>query len=188
MPSLINQLMLKELKSSTGDDASSLIIIDHSKLNAADTLKLRSDLRKAGASLKVSKVRLLRRSIPGSAAKLLEKSKGSVGVVVASDMVSAAKLVANLAKEDKLSLRGGVMDGATLDVASVKRISELPSKHQLQGMLVNVLAAPIVGFVRVLAEINKKLGGGEAVAPAPAEGGEAAPAPAVEGGEATPSA
>ncbi len=172
MPSHINGLMLGELKGSTGK-AESLILIDHSKLNAEDTIKFRADLRKAGALLKVSKVRLLRRAIPATAAKLLEKSKGSVGVVVSADMVSAAKIVADLAKEDKVSLRGGLMDGASLDVAAVKKIASLPSKLQLRGMLVNVLAAPIVGFARVIAEINKKQGGGEA-APAAAESAPAA--------------
>ena len=180
MPSLINTLMLGELQGSAAK-AETLILVDHSRLNSEDTLKLRSDLRKAGATLKVSKVRLLRRAIPATAAKLIEKSKGSVGVVLAQDMVAAAKIVAELAKLEKLVVRGGLMDGATLDVATVKRISELPSKLQLRGMLVNVLAAPIVGFARVIAEINKKQGGGVAVeaaseAPAAAPVAEAAPA------------
>jgi ribosomal protein L10 len=108
MPSHINRLMLNELTTATGK-AESLILVDYSKLNAEATLKLRSDLRKAGAKLKVSKVRLLRRAIPASAAKLIEKSKGSVGVVVTTDMVSAAKIVADLAKDDKVALRGGLM-------------------------------------------------------------------------------
>ena len=176
MPSLINELMLSELTGHTAK-AETCILIDHSRLKSEDTLKFRSDLRKAGARLKVSKVRLLRRSIPASAAKLIEKSKGSVGVVVASDMVAAAKIVAELAKEKKLDVRGGLMDGATLDLAAFKKIAELPSKLQLQGMLVNVLAAPIVGFARVIAEINKKQGGGDAAPAADtAPAAEAAPA------------
>ncbi len=180
MPSTINELMLKELTGSTGS-ATAVILIDHSRLNSADTTKFRTDLRKAGAKLKVSKVRLLRRSIPATAAKLLEKSKGSVGVVVADDLVAAAKVVAELAKEDKLSVRGGLMDGAAVDVAGMKKIADLPGKQQLRGMLVNVLAAPIVGLARVIAEINKKQGGGdaapaaEAAAPAAAEPAPAAP-------------
>lgn len=174
MPSFINELMLKELTGVAGK-ATSIILVDHSRLKSEDTIKLRSNLRKAGAQLKVSKVRLLRRSIPADAAKLIEKSKGSVGVILASDMVAAAKVVAELAKEDKVTLRGGVMDGASLDVASIKRISELPGKQQLYGMLVNVLAAPIVGFARVIAEINKKQGGTGAPAAADAAPAEAAP-------------
>lgn len=167
MPSLINELMLKELNGVAGK-ATALILVDHSKLNAEGTIKLRSDLRKAGASLKVSKVRLLRRSIPATASKLIEKSKGSVGVVLTTDMVSAAKIVSDLAKEEKVAIRGGLMDGAALDTAAVKKIASLPSKFQLQGMLVNVLAAPIIGFARVIDEINKKQGGASAAAPADA--------------------
>jgi large subunit ribosomal protein L10 len=177
MPSLINELMLKELTGVAGT-APSLILVDYSKLNAEDTIKLRSDLRKAGATLKVSKVRLLRRSIPASASKIIEKSKGSVGVILATDMVSAAKIVADLAKEDKVSLRGGLMDGAALDTAAVKKIASLPSKQTLRAMLVNVLAAPIIGFARVIDEINKKQGGGSAAAaPADAAPADAAAAP-----------
>ncbi len=183
MPSFINELMLKEL-TSVASNATSLILVDHSRLKSEDTIKLRTALRKAGAKLKVSKVRLLRRAIPASAAKLIEKSKGSVGVIFASDMVAAAKVVADLAKEDKVTVRGGLMDGATLDVATIKRISELPSKQQLLGMLVNVLQAPIAGFARVIAAIHTQQGGSApavedtpvAVEAAPAVAGDAAPA------------
>ncbi len=172
MPSLINELLLGEVSAVTGK-ASQIILIDPSKLKSGETLKLRSDLRKAGAKLKVSKVRIIRRAVPAQAAKLLEKSKGSVGVILATDMVAAAKIVSDLAKEEKLAVRGGLMDGTTLDVAGIKKISELPSKQQLYGMLVNVLAAPIVGFARVIAEIEKKQNPAPAAEAAPAE---AAPA------------
>lgn len=155
MPSMINELMLSEL-TGVASGATAVILIDHSKLKSGDTTKFRADLRKAGAKLKVSKVRLLRKSIPAPAAKLLEKSKGSVGVVITTDFVAAAKVVSDLAKEDKVSLRGGMMEGASLTAAAVKQISELPSKQVLAGMLVNVLASPIVGFARVIAEIEKK--------------------------------
>ena len=178
MPSFINELMLKELTGVAGK-ATSLILVDHSRLKSEETLKLRLDLRKVGAQLKVSKVRLLRRAIPASAAKIIEKSKGSVGVVLATDMVAAAKVIAALAKEDKVTLRGGLMDGSTLDIATIKRISELPSKQQLLGMLVNVLQAPIAGFARVISEIHKKQGGSaapEATEAAPAATEAAAPA------------
>ncbi len=176
MPSFINELMLKEL-SGVAANATSMILVDHSRLKSEETIKLRLDLKKVGAQLKVSKVRLLRRAIPASAAKIIEKSKGSVGVVLATDMVAAAKVVAALVKEDKVTLRGGLMDGATLDIATIKRISELPSKQQLLGMLVNVLQAPIAGFARVISEIHKKQGGSAAPAES-AEATEAAPAAA----------
>jgi hypothetical protein len=43
-------------------------------------------------------------------------------------------------------------------------------------MFVNVLAAPLVGLVRVLAEIEKKNGGGTAAEPAAEPSADSAPA------------
>ena len=48
------------------------------------------------------------------------------------------------------------MDGQAIDAAGIKKLASMPSKQTLRGMLVNVLAAPIVGFARVIAEIEKK--------------------------------
>jgi large subunit ribosomal protein L10 len=74
-------------------------------------------------------------------------------------MLSAAKVVAELAKEDKITLKGGVMDGKVVDTASLKRLAELPDQLTLRGMLVNILAAPLAGMARVIAEIHKKKAG-----------------------------
>ncbi len=155
MPSAINQMMLTEVKALV-DKSSSLILVDASRLKSNESLKLRKDLRGVGAQMKVAKVAIIARAVPAAASKMCEGTRSSLGVVMATDMVAAAKIVADLAKDDKVAVRGGMMDGQALDAKQLKRISELPSKHQLHGMLVNVLAAPIVGFARVIAEIAKK--------------------------------
>ena len=155
MPSHLNKLMLGEVSTAIGTSGS-LILVDASRLKSNENLKLRKDLRGVGAKLKVSKVSLLRRAVPESAAKFCDDTRSSIGVVICADMVSAAKIVSDLAKEEKIAVRGGLMDGQALDPATVKRISELPSKQQLRGMLVNILAAPLTSLVRVLSEIEKK--------------------------------
>jgi large subunit ribosomal protein L10 len=155
MPSPINKLMLKEVKALV-DKTPSFIVIDPSRLTSGDTLKLRSQLRSVGARVKVAKVAILSRAIPADAAKLLEGGRSSIGLVLASDLLGAAKAVQELAKEDKLAVKGAFMDGKVMDANSVKRLAELPSKQTLYGMLVNLLASPIVGFARVIAEIEKK--------------------------------
>ena len=154
MPSFINELMLNEVKVLVAASPS-FIVLDPAKLNSADTLKLRKTLRGVGAKMKVAKVALIRRVVPESAAKMCD-SKSTIALVLASDMIAAAKVVADLAKEDKVSLKGGLMDGMSLDVAGIKRLAELPSKQTLRGMLVNILAAPLAGLARVIAEIEKK--------------------------------
>lgn len=165
MPSALNQLMLAEVKAALGS-SQSLILVDASRLKSDESLKLRKDLRGVGARLKVAKVSLLRRAVPEPAAKLCDNTRSSVGVVICEDMVAAAKVVSEMTKDDRLAVRGGMMDGQALDAATVKRISELPGKQQLRGMLVNLLAAPLTSFVRVLEEIRKKQEGGAPAAPA----------------------
>jgi large subunit ribosomal protein L10 len=154
MPSFINELMLAEVKGLVSG-VSSLIVVDSSKLNSSDSLKLRKELRGVGAKLKVAKVAIIKRAVPPAAAKLCD-GKSSIGVILAPDMVAAAKVLADLSREEKISVKGGLMDGQSLDPAGVNRLASLPSKDTLRGMLVNLLAAPLVGFVRVIAEIEKK--------------------------------
>lgn len=154
MPSFINELMFKEVKALV-DKTTSFIVIDPAKLNSMDTLKLRSQLRGVGAKMKIAKVGILARAVPADAAKLLE-GRSSIGLVLANDMIAAAKIVQELAKAEKLIVKGALMDGKVMDANSVKCLAELPSKQTLYGMLVNLLASPIVGFARVIAEIEKK--------------------------------
>jgi large subunit ribosomal protein L10 len=154
MPNFINQMMLAEVKTLV-DASPSLIVLDPAKLNSAQTLKLRADLRAAGAQLKVAKVAILERCVP-EGAKAMLNNKSTIGLVLAKDMLSAAKVVAELAKDDKITLKGGVMDGKVVDTASIKRLAELPDQLTLRGMLANILAAPLTGMARVIAEIHKK--------------------------------
>jgi large subunit ribosomal protein L10 len=156
MPSFINELSLRDLQTHVKANAS-LIIVDPSKLKSDDTLKLRKSLSDAGAKMKVGKVSLIKRAVPESAAKMVE-GRTPIGLVSAKDMLAAAKVLADLEKEEKLAVRGGFMDGQLLDAAQVKKLATMPSQQTLRGMLVNVLAAPIVGLARVVAEIAKKKG------------------------------
>jgi large subunit ribosomal protein L10 len=154
MPSFINDLALKDLKSMVAK-TSSLILVDPSKLNAADSLKLRRNLHDVGAKMKVAKVSLIKRAVPDSAAKMVE-GKTPIALVTTKDMLGAAKILADLEKEEKISLRGGLMDGQLLDPASVKKLASLPSKDQLRGMLVSLLASPMSRLARVLGMVAEK--------------------------------
>jgi large subunit ribosomal protein L10 len=154
MPSFINEALLKDVAGLVKANPS-LILVDSSRLNAADTLKLRKNLHDAGAKMKVAKVNLLRRAVPQEAVKLLD-GKTPVSLVSAKDMIAAAKILADLEKEEKVRLKGGLMDGQVIDPATVKKLASMPSKEVLRGMLVNLLAAPLVGLARVISEIAKK--------------------------------
>jgi large subunit ribosomal protein L10 len=69
------------------------------------------------------------------------------------DEVAPAQAIANFAKTNPtLEFVGAyTADGKFIGVDDVKALASLPSKDQLRGMLVGTIAAPLSGFVNVLA-------------------------------------
>ena len=165
MPNFINEAMLNEVKVLV-DANPSFIVVDPAKLSSSDTLKLRKNLREVGARMKMAKVAIIQKVVSAPAAKMCGGGRCSIALVFASDMIGASKVIADLAKEDKITVKGGLMDGESLDLAGIKRLADLPSKQTLRGMLVNILAAPLSGLARVIAAIEKKKSGGDDAAPA----------------------
>ncbi len=151
MPSVINELALAEVNTVL-DGAPSVILIDPTGLKADESLKLRKDLHNAGAKMKLAKASLVRRAVPEAVAEKLD-GKGSLALVGGEDIAAAAKLLKDLEKEEKVEFRGGMIEGNALDANEAKKLADLPSREQLYGMLCNVLAAPMVGMVRVLNEV-----------------------------------
>ena len=73
------------------------------------------------------------------------------------DVATAAKAIADYARATQLlPFKGGLMDGAPLDVEQIRALSRLPSREVLYGQLVGVVASPVSGLVRTL---NALLGG-----------------------------
>jgi large subunit ribosomal protein L10 len=154
MPSMINELLFKDVTDFVAG-AQSFILCDPSRLNSEEQIKVRTGLHKAGAKMKVAKISLLRKAVADDVKPFLD-GKTTIAMVIAEDMPSAAKVLDAFTKDDKLTYKGGALDGAAIDVKGVQKLASLPDKQTLRGMFVNVLAAPIVGFARVIAEIEKK--------------------------------
>ncbi|HAT11948.1 MAG TPA: 50S ribosomal protein L10 [Planctomycetes bacterium] len=148
MPSLINELMLAEV-TQVAKGAQAIILIDASKLNAEDAITFRTKLRVSGAKLKVAKAAVIYRVLPAELAKVAPPS-GSVGMVcTGEDIAAAAKVINELAKEEKIKLKGGVMEGKALDAKAAKSLADLPTREQANVMLVRVLTSPLVQLVRI---------------------------------------
>jgi large subunit ribosomal protein L10 len=148
MPSLINELMLAEV-TQVAKGAQAIILIDASKLNAEDAIAFRTKLRVSGAKLKVAKAAVIYRVLPAELAKVAPPS-GSVGMVcTGEDIAAAAKVVNELAKEEKIKLKGGIMEGKALDAKAAKSLADLPTREQANVMLVRVLTSPLVQLVRI---------------------------------------
>jgi large subunit ribosomal protein L10 len=73
-------------------------------------------------------------------------------VVSKDDEVAPARILAEFAKANKnVRLLMGIMENRFITAAEVSSLATMPSKHELYGMLVGTMAAPVSGFVNVLA-------------------------------------
>ena len=131
--------------------AQALYFTDFTGLNVKRMTELRRRFRKAGVEYVVIKNTLALRAVneSGLAGTRL---RGPTGVVVSKDPVTAAKLLADFAKENdqKPSVKGGLLDGVAIDEAQVKRLATMPSREQMLADLGAGLQSPMAAFVGAL--------------------------------------
>ena len=113
-------------------------------LTVAQSTQLRTKMREAGATYKVSKNKLARIALDGTDyLSLGDLLTGPVGLASSIDPVAAAKVVVDFARtNDKLEIVGGAMGATSLDLEGVKALATLPSLDELRGKIVGLIQAP----------------------------------------------
>ena len=134
-------------------NAEAIFAVDYRGISVTEAAELRGRLREADASFKVVKNRLAK--LAAAEAKTESIDELLVGptalTLIQGDPVIAAKAIADFAKvHGELEYKGGIMDGAALDVDSFQAIAKLPGVDVLRGQLVGIAASPITSLVRGL--------------------------------------
>jgi len=129
-----------------------LLIAHYKGLTVAEITELRANVRKAGASMKVSKNLLAKRAVAGTNyEKVSELFKGPTAMAYAKDPVSAAKALSEFSKKNqKLVLVGGIFGETILDKAAIQQLASLPSLDELRGKIIGLLQAPATKVAGVL--------------------------------------
>jgi len=142
--------LVTDLKEKIGS-AQALYYTDFTGLNVKRMTELRRRLRKANVEYVVIKNTLALRAVNESGL-VGERLKGPTGLVVAKDPVGAAKVITDFAKENdqRPSVKGGMLDGASIDAAQVKRLAAMPSREQMLAELGAGLQSPLGAFVGAL--------------------------------------
>ena len=132
-----------ELKEQIGS-AKALYYTDFTGLNVKRMTDLRRKLRKAGVQYVVIKNTLALRAVNESGL-VGERLKGPTGLVMAKDAVGAAKVLTDFAKENdqRPTVKGGLLDGTSIDAAQVKRLAAMPSREQMLAELAAGLQSPL---------------------------------------------
>jgi len=130
-----------------------IFAVDYRGISVPQIAELRGRLRPADATFKVVKNSLTERAADqAGAADLKAFLEGPTALTfVRGDVATAAKAIAEYGRPlQLLPFKGGLMDGAPLDVEQLGSLSRLPSRELLYGQLVGVVAAPVNGLVRSL--------------------------------------
>jgi large subunit ribosomal protein L10 len=122
-----------------------------------DMQELRSQAKDSGTTVKVIKNRLFRKALESVNGLKQADAAGLKGQLLYafndSDEVAPAQSLAGFAKSNpQVEFVGGItQDGQLLSAEDVQMLADLPSKDQLRGQLVGLIASPLSGFTTVLA-------------------------------------
>jgi large subunit ribosomal protein L10 len=179
-----------ELQSAFGK-AQMAIVADYRGLSVAEITDLRRRVQKVGGDMTVAKNTLIKVAMKDN-----EQWKGLEGflkgptalVFGGEDFIGAAKALNDFSKEKRavvVQVRGGVLQGETMDPAKLKALADLPSREGLLTMIAQLLQSPIAGFARAVNALATKRGEEQGVpvvakVEAPAAEAPAAEAPAAE--------
>ncbi len=136
------------------------IVTEYRGLTVAQMTRLRRDIRQASGEYQVIKNTLVRRALEetvyGSLARFLE---GPTGWVFGyDDPVTLSKILVKFVEEnEKLAIKGALLDGEFMDQAKVKVLAKMPSRSELQAKLLAVMQAPAVQFLRLIQEPGARM-------------------------------
>ena len=137
--------VVKELQDKF-EKAKGVVFTDYRGLNVEDITGLRDSLRDAALEYKVVKNTLARRAAEGTpvdAAK--DVFTGPIGIAIGfDDPVLLVKKVLEFSKSnDKLEIKGGVVEGGVCTLEQIKSIAELPPREVQLAMLVGAMQSPL---------------------------------------------
>ena len=132
-----------------------LIVADYRGLTNSEIDGLRGKLIEHGARFTVVKNTLTRRAAEAAGADallaLLEGPSAIAFVESGGDPVAVAKALGDTARETKvLSIRGGVLQGASMSAEQVESLAKLPPAEVLRAQLLGTIMSPLTTVVALV--------------------------------------
>lgn len=139
--------------------AAAAVVVNPRGLTVAESTELRSQLREEGVVLEVIKNKVLVRAAEEAGfAELNDLFAGPSAVAFSNDdAVAPARILKKYADEnEKLVIKGGVVDGNIADVADINKYASLPSHEGLLGQLMAEFQFPIRSFAYAVKALQEK--------------------------------
>jgi len=132
--------------------AASVVVVHYKGLTVDEVTALRTKMRKAGASFRVTKNTLTKLALKETAYEnIAQHLSGPTAIGYSEDPVAAAKTLVEFAKEnEKLKLIGGAFGEKALDVKGVEQLAKMPSLDELRAKIIGMLNTPATRIAGVL--------------------------------------
>ena len=146
----MNQEVLKakqqQVETITADleKSKALVVVEYRGLTVAELTELRRSLRAVNATLSVFKNSLVERALKDKATdEVKEILAGPNAFVFSEDVVAGPKVLRKFSRQnDRLVIKGGLLEGKFANAEKVNEIAKLPGKEGLISMFLSVLQAP----------------------------------------------
>ncbi|GED32990.1 MULTISPECIES: 50S ribosomal protein L10 [Brevibacillus] len=147
-PTVIREEKVQAINEIAGKlrDSQTTVVADYRGLTVAQVTELRKQLREAGVEFQVLKNSLTRLATEKESLTELDQYLTGPNALAFSkdDIIAPAKIIADFAKKnDKLEIKGGVIEGKVVGAEQIKALASLPSREGLLSMLLSVLQAPM---------------------------------------------
>ena len=133
-----------------------VVMVGFRGLSCTEMDALRLSLRRSKARLFVARNRLAQRALAERQYNRLAQALADqvAFVFTNEDAVTVAKTLMERVKDnERITIKGGVLQGRELNAQDVKQLSELPAKEVLQSQLLAVIIAPVT---RLAGALNAK--------------------------------
>jgi large subunit ribosomal protein L10 len=128
-----------------------LLIADYRGLTHAELDDVRTELLKHGARFTIVKNTLTKRAAEVAGVDVLNDfltGPTAIAFVNAGDMVAVAKTLSETARTTRrLELKGGVLDGKSIDADAVRDLATVPPLEILRGQVLGAVVAPLTSLL-----------------------------------------
>lgn len=128
-------------------NSSSVIFFDYRGLTVAETMELRTKLKKSNSDIKIYKNTLIKRALDSIDLNLGNVLEGPSAMTLSSDAIEPIKVLTSFAKEHSaLEIKGGIIDGNVSSIDELAKLATIPSREGLLTML----AGGMIGIAKDL--------------------------------------
>ena len=142
-------------------ESDAVFAVDYRGISVPQAAELRTTLRAADSTFRVTKNTLTERAADKAGAEgLKEHLQGPTALtLVRGDAAAAAKAISDFNRASGLlTFKGGWMNGEPLSADQIIAISRLPSRDVLYGRLVGMVASPLTGLAAGMSNLISGLG------------------------------